>query len=60
MSKSFSSNPSPGDSNMSGSGKTIVGPAASGTIQGGECNALELHERALINEGTLTFTEAML
>ncbi len=60
VSKSFSSNPSPGDSNMSGSGKTIVGPAASGTIQGGECNALELHERALINEGTLTFTEAML
>ena len=41
---------------MSGSGSTVLGPGATGTIEASSgCETMSLAERTLVNEGTLTF-----
>ena len=40
---------------MSGTGKTIIGPAVVGTMESSEAEPIQISERSLINEGTLTF-----
>jgi len=41
---------------MTGSGKTVVGSGATGSIDPGVGNAVALTERELVNEGTLTWS----
>ncbi len=41
---------------MTGSGKTVVEPGATGSIDAGVGNAVALTERELVNEGTLTWS----
>jgi hypothetical protein len=43
---------------MSGSGSTVLGSSATGTIEGGE--SLSLAKRTLVNEGTVTFVNGQI
>jgi len=49
-----------GNSTMSGSGSTVLGPLATGSIEASGCETMSLTERLLVNEGSVTFGSGIL